>query len=159
MTNPDRYDPGLNRTYAEMAGHYGTAILAARPRRPKDKAKVEVAVQIAQRWILARLRKRYVHNVIRKRWYVETPTGQVVALAIEESIVLSLLRRVLGSFFGLLRTNFVFTHTDGTVLGEFNRKFTILDRYVLDLSDDPQRYLDRRIALALGIMLDTAEGR
>jgi transposase len=35
-----------------MAGHYGTAILAARPRRPKDKAKVEVAVQIAQRWIL-----------------------------------------------------------------------------------------------------------
>ena len=39
-----------------MAGHYGTAILPARPRRPKDKAKVEVAVQIAQRWILARLR-------------------------------------------------------------------------------------------------------
>jgi transposase len=56
VTNPDRYDPGINRTYAEMAGHYGTAILAARPRRPKDKAKVEVAVQIAQRWILARLR-------------------------------------------------------------------------------------------------------
>ena len=37
VTNPDRYDPGLNRTYAEMASHYGTAILAARPRRPKDK--------------------------------------------------------------------------------------------------------------------------
>ena len=109
--------------------------------------------------ILARLRKRYVHNVIRKRWYVETPTGQVVALAIEESIVLSLLRRVLGSFFGLLRTNFVFIHTDGTVLGEFNRKFTILDRYVLDLTGDPQRDLDRRVALALGIMLDTAERR
>src|SRR5664279_3614984 len=42
VTNPDRYDPGLNRTYAEMASHYGTAILAARPRRPKDKAKVEI---------------------------------------------------------------------------------------------------------------------
>lgn len=109
--------------------------------------------------ILARLRKRYVHNIIRKRWYVETPTGQVVALAIEDSIVLSLLRRVLGAFFGLLRTNFVFTRTDGTVLGEFNRKFTILDRYVLDLTDDPQRYLDRRVALALGIMLDTGETR
>jgi transposase len=40
VTNPDRYDPGLNRTYAEMAGHYGTAILAARPRRPKDKTSV-----------------------------------------------------------------------------------------------------------------------
>ena len=37
VTNPDRYDPGINRTYAEMARHYGTAILAARPRRPKDK--------------------------------------------------------------------------------------------------------------------------
>lgn len=109
--------------------------------------------------ILARLRKRYVHNVIRKRWYVETPTGQVVALAIEDSIVLSLLRRVLGSFFGLLRTNFIFTRPDGTVLGEFNRKFTILDRYVLDLTDDAQRYLDRRVALALGIMLDTGERR
>ena len=52
----DRFDPGLNRTYAEMAAHYGTAILPARPRKPRDKAKVEVAVQVAQRWILARLR-------------------------------------------------------------------------------------------------------
>jgi transposase len=58
VTNPDRHDPGLNRTYAEMAAHYGTAILAARPRRPKDKAKVEVAVQVTQRWILARLRNQ-----------------------------------------------------------------------------------------------------
>ena len=54
----DRYDPGLNRTCAEMAEHYGTAILPARPRKPRDKAKVEVAVQVAQRWILARLRNR-----------------------------------------------------------------------------------------------------
>ena len=41
----DRFDPGLNRTYAEMASHYGTAILPARPYKPRDKAKVEVAVQ------------------------------------------------------------------------------------------------------------------
>jgi hypothetical protein len=109
--------------------------------------------------ILARLRKRYIHNIIRKRWYVETPAGLVVALAIEDSIVLSLLRRVLGSLFGLLRTNFVLTHLDGTVLGEFNRKFTLLDRYVLDLTGDPHRYLDRRVALALGVMLDTGERR
>jgi transposase len=58
VIKPDRYDPGLNRTYAEMAGYYGTAILPARVRKPKDKAKVEVAVQVAQRWILARLRNR-----------------------------------------------------------------------------------------------------
>ena len=47
----DRFDPGLNRTYAEMAAHYGTAILPARPRKPRDKAKVEVAVQVAHRWM------------------------------------------------------------------------------------------------------------
>jgi len=58
VIKPDRYDPGLNRTYAEMAEHYSTAILPARVRKPKDKAKVEVAVQVAQRWILARLRNR-----------------------------------------------------------------------------------------------------
>jgi transposase len=51
-----RYEPAIQRTYAEMAQHFGTAIVPARPYRPRDKAKVEVAVQIAQRWILARLR-------------------------------------------------------------------------------------------------------
>ncbi len=51
-----RYEPGLQETYQEMARHYGTTILPARPRSPKDKAKAEVAVQIVQRWILARLR-------------------------------------------------------------------------------------------------------
>lgn len=45
-------------TYAEMEGHYSAAILAAWPRRRKDKAKVGVAVQVAQRWILARLRNQ-----------------------------------------------------------------------------------------------------
>jgi len=58
VIKPDRLDPGLNRSYAEMAAHYGTAILPARPYKPRDKAKVEVAVQVAQRWILARLRNR-----------------------------------------------------------------------------------------------------
>lgn len=58
VTNADRHDPGPNRTYAEMASHYGTAIIAARPRRPKDKAKIEVAVQVAQRWLLARVRNQ-----------------------------------------------------------------------------------------------------
>lgn len=51
-------DPQINRTYAEMAAHYGTAIIPARPRKPRDKAKVEVAVQLVQRWIYARLRDR-----------------------------------------------------------------------------------------------------
>ena len=46
-----------------------------------------------------------------------------------------------------------------SVIGEFNRKLTVLDRYVLDMSADPQHTVDRRIALALGVMLDTGERR
>lgn len=58
VTQSCRYEPGVQRTYEEMAAHYGTSVLPARPASPRDKAKVEVAVQIAQRWILARLRNQ-----------------------------------------------------------------------------------------------------
>jgi transposase len=53
---PSRYEPTITRTYSELGRHYGTAIVPARPGKPRDKAKVEVGVQVAQRWILARLR-------------------------------------------------------------------------------------------------------
>jgi transposase len=56
VNSADRYEPGINATYAEMATHYGTAVLPARPYKPKDKAKAEVGVQVVERWILARLR-------------------------------------------------------------------------------------------------------
>lgn len=56
VTRAHRYEPLLNPTYREMAGHYGTAILPTRVRKPRDKAKVETAVQLVERWILARLR-------------------------------------------------------------------------------------------------------
>ena len=51
-----RYDPLIQRTCAELGRHYATAILPARPKSPRDKAKVEVGVQIAERWLLARIR-------------------------------------------------------------------------------------------------------
>jgi transposase len=54
---PCRYEPGVQRTYDDFAQHYGTIILPARPAKARDKAKVEVAVQVAERWILARLRR------------------------------------------------------------------------------------------------------
>ena len=63
VTNPDRYEPGLNRSYLELADHYGVAILPARPYKPRDKAKVEQSVLIAERWILARLRNRRFFRV------------------------------------------------------------------------------------------------
>jgi transposase len=52
------HEPMVNRTYADAARHYGTAIVPARPYKPRDKAKVEVGVQVVGRWILARLRNR-----------------------------------------------------------------------------------------------------
>jgi len=58
VSGPDRYDPELNPTYLELAQHYGFAVIPARPAKPRDKAKVEGGVLIAQRWILASLRHR-----------------------------------------------------------------------------------------------------
>lgn len=52
------YEPKVNRTYADLATHYGTAVIPARPYKPRDKAKVEVGVQVVQRWIVAALRNR-----------------------------------------------------------------------------------------------------
>jgi len=58
-----RYDPDANPTYAEFARHYGTCIFPARPGKPRDKAKVEVAVLLAQRWIIAALRNRLFYSI------------------------------------------------------------------------------------------------
>jgi hypothetical protein len=154
--------------------------MSARPRRHvtifRDESRRQVVLRVLQDQriallvrtytvttpdgaVLARLAKSYPHNVFRKRWTVTAPDGRLTAVAVEDSVVLSLLRRVLGTFFGLLRTNFVFQTPEGDTLGEFNRKFTLLDRYALDLTDDADRRLDRRVAVAAGIMLDTGERR
>jgi len=56
VTKANWHEPTLNQTYQDFASHYGTAILPARPRKPRDKAKVEAGVLVVERWILARLR-------------------------------------------------------------------------------------------------------
>ncbi|MCY4634512.1 MAG: hypothetical protein OXG04_08425 [Acidobacteria bacterium] len=56
ITRRCRYEAGVNRTYEDLAAHYGAVVIPARPRNPRDKAAVEYCVLIAQRWILARLR-------------------------------------------------------------------------------------------------------
>ena len=111
--------------------------------------------------VLARLRKNYIHNLLRKRWHCFAPDGSLLSLVKEDSLIRALLRRFLGPFFGLLRTHFILLKGDSEedVIGEFNRKLTLLDRYVLDMTADEAGYLDRRIALAIGVMLDTGERR
>lgn len=63
MTHPSRYEPDLNPTYQEFAEHYVVAVIPARSAHPKDKAKVEVGVQVVERWILARLRNRTFYSL------------------------------------------------------------------------------------------------
>jgi transposase len=63
VTRACRYEPDLNPTYNDMAAHYAVAVLPARPRKPRDKAKVENAVQVVQRWIVAALRKRTFYSL------------------------------------------------------------------------------------------------
>ena len=58
-----RYDPDLNPTYQEMAMHYSVGVVPARPYKPRDKAKVESGVQLAERWIIAALRNRKFFSI------------------------------------------------------------------------------------------------
>ncbi|MDP8239501.1 MAG: hypothetical protein P9X24_10460 [Candidatus Hatepunaea meridiana] len=110
--------------------------------------------------LLATFRKNFLYNIFRRRWYCYAPDGSILCIAKEDSIILSLLRKVLGSFFGLLKINFIIMRRESDdIIGELNRKFTILDRYVLDMTGDPSREIDRRIALALGVLLDSGERR
>ena len=61
---PNLYEPDLNPTYQEMAVHYGIAVIPARVRKPKDKAKVEAGVLVVERWILAALRKQKFFSIV-----------------------------------------------------------------------------------------------
>ena len=59
------YEPDLNRTYHDLAMHYGVGVMPARPGGPRDKAKVESGVQVVQRWIVAALRHRQFFSLRR----------------------------------------------------------------------------------------------
>lgn len=63
VSRADRYEPVLNENYRKLARHYNTAVIPARPRKPKDKPKVENAVLVVERWILMRLRHEVFHTL------------------------------------------------------------------------------------------------
>ena len=64
VTRAHRYEPEINRTYADLAYHYGFAVIPARAAKPRDKAKVEVGGQIVERWMLARLRHHTFFSLV-----------------------------------------------------------------------------------------------
>lgn len=110
--------------------------------------------------LLGWYRKNYLYDIFRKRWYVYGPSGELVCVAMEDSIWKSILRRIAREYLPLIRTNFILLAPDMTTkLGEFNRRFTLFDQYVLDLTPDTARRFDRRLAAGLGVLLDTGERR
>jgi hypothetical protein len=113
--------------------------------------------------VVGRMRKNYLYNFFRRKWDVLDPGGRLVMIAREDSLLLSLLRRFLGPMLGLLRANFILVVPSSEygerTRGEFNRNLTLFDRYVLDLSRDRPRMIDRRLAIAIGVLLDTGESR
>lgn len=112
--------------------------------------------------VLARFRKNAMWDMIRRRWHIYGADGQLIGLAMEDSLMKAILRRVVKRVLPLLpiRTNFIITDDSGRrIVAEFNRKFTIRDHYVLHFHDSTQRLLDRRVALAGAVLLDTGERR
>jgi uncharacterized protein YxjI len=107
--------------------------------------------------ILAHINKNLLVEVFRKKWIIRDPSGTVILVAKEDSIVRALLRRLVSK---LVLLNFILCRGESDeVIGEFNKNFSLRDRYVLDLTRDRARTLDRRIAVAVGVLLDTGERR
>lgn len=110
---------------------------------------------------IAQLRRQGWMSLLRRTWHIYDAAGNEIAQAHEDSWTKALMRRIpyldiVGDF---LRTNFIVTRPDGQKLGEFIRRFALTDKYVMDMTADPQRTLDRRIVVALAIVLDNAESR
>ena len=113
----------------------------------------------AQHQPVARARRHALAGIFRRSWTAETMDGRRICRVQEDALMLALLRRYFGTLWGLLRTNFDVLLPDGRHVGEYNRKLTLTDQYVLDLRADPDFLVDRRVTLALAILLDSAEGR
>jgi len=144
------------RVFADEAGQYPVLTIS---QENKFGLTHRYLIQDALGGPVAMAKRPLIPSIWRRRWLAETLDGRPIARVQEDSILLALLRRYIGTFYGLLRTNFDFLLPDGRRVGEYNRKLTLTDQYLLDLSSDPEVLLDRRVALALGILLDTAEGR
>jgi hypothetical protein len=112
--------------------------------------------------LLGTLHHQFGKSLFRSTWRVLGPNDEEIALAQERSMPMAILRRVIdfvpyGEWVPV-PYNFEFL-ANGGVIGGMDRKFQLRDRYVLDLSGDTDKRLDRRLALALAIGLDTLQNR
>jgi uncharacterized protein YxjI len=109
------------------------------------------------------LEHQFKASLLRSTWRVRDAGNQEVAVARERSLPLAIARRVIDfvpDIGGLIPIPYNFDLLiDDKVIGTMNRKFQLRDRYVLDVSGDHERRLDRRLAIALAIGLDTLQNR
>ena len=110
---------------------------------------------------MAHLCMLMLRDFVRKRWDIMSPDGELMYIVQEDSFGRAFVRRFIpyGKVFFPI-TNFVYTEpTTRSTLGGFKRRWTIRDKYVLDLTPDVHGVLDRRLAIAASILLDTGERR
>lgn len=121
----------------------------------KDANGIVIGIMKRQGW----------HSFLRRTWMIEDAEGRLIATATEDSMGKAIARRIfsvadLEIINALIRTNFYLYRADGTTkFGEFLRKLAITDKYEMNLEADPGRLFDRRLAVALAVLLDNAERR
>jgi uncharacterized protein YxjI len=122
-------------------------------------------VQLPDGTVIGQLQKDFGKSLLRSAWQILDPSGRVVATAQEKSLPMAILRRVWGWIPYLGDVPFFIPfhfeiHVGDTKVGEYSRPATgISDRYILDLSGDSQRVIDRRVAMAFTIALDALQDR
>ena len=119
--------------------------------------------------VLARLSRNNFKSLFRRAWDIAQTNTPTLMKAREDSVLLAAIRRIVdlipyvALLGGIIKTDFHLLIMDSAgnerKIGSFNRRMSVFDKYVLDLSEDRERQLDRRVALAVGILLDTAEKR
>ena len=115
--------------------------------------------------VIGTLKKNFATSLVRSSWSVLDPAGREVATARESSMFFAVLRRLWGlvPFVGdipyFIPFHFDILGPDGRPLGTYVRRWAMRDRYVLDLSGDPQRWLDRRLMMAFTVALDALQDR
>lgn len=111
--------------------------------------------------VIGYLRRKGMESILRRKWHIEDGQERMVALALEDSWPRAILRRLIGEqglISMLVRTNFILVRSEGAApFGEYNRRLSLTDQHVMDLSNDPERSFDRRLAVALAIVLDNTE--
>lgn len=155
-------------TSVALCERYGTIIYREGPGR-------EVYLQILQKnripiphiWYtvkgengltIARIRRNAYYRLFLSRWYLYREDDRILGYAKDDSVVRSLLTRLIGTRLPMLRANYkIFDGKTGNILGEFNRRRLVFGCYVLDMDSDYRRVLDRRIALALAVLIDLGD--